>query len=230
MARRKPRRRPGILKGILPVLAVCVPLGSAGPVQRAPWWEARLAITVRGSYDVKPPRTSFTGEFTYGIRWEGIMVPDGLDVLLYHTRIGGEEWQVREKAAGPGGTRLLTEKDAPQKPGFRFNYVLRVDREFLFDFAVAGAAVPLGPSPDHFDLDLPRSAAHGEAAAGGYDDFIIKGTNRIAVPVDVLEKRTFERSFSWEWKRGRWTAAESGTVWLAGSHKVTVVLTLTRHN
>jgi hypothetical protein len=48
--------------------------------------------------------------------------------------------------------------------------------------------------------------------------------------VEGLEKRTLEKSFSWEWKRGRWAAAESGTVWLASSHKATAVLTLIRHN
>jgi hypothetical protein len=230
MAGRKPPRRPRILKRVLSVLVVCVPLAPLGTVQRAPWWEARLALTVRGTYEVKPPRGSFSGEFTHGARWVGIMEPDEMDILLYHTRTGEEDWQVREKAAGPEGTRLLTEKDTAQRPALHVNYVVRVGRELVFDIAVEGFIVPLGPSPDRFDLELPCSKNHGGATAGGYDDFITGGTNRIAIPVEGLEKRTLEKSFSWEWKRGRWAAAESGTVWLASSHKATAVLTLIRHN
>jgi len=219
-----------ILKRVLPVLAAVAPLTSLGPVQRTPWWEARLALSVRGAYMVKGPNASFTGEFVYGARWGGILERDGMDVLVYHTQIGDEGWEVRERAARPEGTRVLTEKDAPEKPGLRVNYILRMGRDLLFDVSVEGFKIPLGVWPDRFDLDLPCSSEHGGAAASGYDDFITKGTNRIAIGVDGLERGTLEKSFSWEWKRERWTAAGSGTVWLAGSHQASVILTLIRHN
>jgi len=227
MVRREPARLPWILRTVLAVAVLLCPLG---PAQKAPWWEARVALTVRGDYAVKAPQASFIGEFTYGARWAGTMEPDGPDVLLYHSRTDEEQWEVREKDAGSGGTRVLTEKDVPQRPSLHVNYVLRLDRELLFDVSVEGVKIPLGAWPDRFDLDLPSSREHGGAAVGGYDDFVTRGTNRIALGPDALERRSLERSFSWDWKHERWTAAGAGTEWLAGSHKVTVVVTIIRHN
>jgi hypothetical protein len=227
MVRTKPWRLSGIVRTVLAAIALLSPLG---PAQRAPWWEARLALTVRGDYAVKAPNVSFTGEFTYSARWAGTMERDGPDLLLYHSRTDEVEWEIREKDVQPGGTRILSEKNVPERPGLRVNYVLRLDRELLFDISVEGFKIPLGVSPDRFDLDLPCSQEHGGAAAGGYDDFVTRGTNRIAVGPDALEKWSLERSFSWNWKRERWTAAGSGTLWLAGSHRVTAVVTIIRHN
>jgi hypothetical protein len=218
------------LKRVLPLLAVAVPLASLEPAPPTEWWEARLALSVRGDYMVKGPQASFTGEFAYGARWTGILERDGIDVLLYHTRISDESWEVREKAVRPEGTRLLTEKDGSKKPKLSVNYILRVDRDLLFDVSVEGVKIPLGPWPNRFDLELPCSKEHGGAPSGGYDDFITKGTNRIAIGVDGLEKGSLEKSFSWGWKRERWTAAGSGTVWLAGSHEASVIVTLIRHH
>jgi hypothetical protein len=44
-----------------------------------------------------------------------------------------------------------------------------------------------------------------------------------------LANATLEKSFSWEWKRQHWAARDRGTVQVSGSHKATVVVTLTRH-
>jgi len=230
MARTRPGAWPTIPKRALAVLAALAPLASLEPVPQTTWWEVRLALSVRGDYTVKGPNASFAGQFAFRAHWGGILERDGMDVLLYHTRLGDESWELREKAVRPEGTRVLTEKDSPEKPRLRVNYVLRTDRVLLFDFSVEGFKIPLGVWPDRFDLDLPCSQEHAGAPAGGYDDYVVRGTNRVAIDADGLERRMLEKSFAWEWKRGRWTAAGSGTVWLAGAHKTSVVLTLIRHD
>ena len=210
------------------LLAAAAPLA---PGRAAPWWEARLALTVRGSYEVKTPAASFTGEYAYGARWAGLLERDGPDLLLYHARSEEREWRLAEKAVRASGTVVLTEKDAQGRPALRVHYVLRLEGELVFDVSVGDLKVPVGASPDRLALDLPASREHGGAAAGGYDDFVTAGTNRIALGGDALEKRTTEKAFAWEWKRERWVAAASGTtVRLSGAHAVSGTISLVRHD
>ncbi|HVP89653.1 MAG TPA: hypothetical protein VMS75_00400 [Terriglobales bacterium] len=232
MSRGTPARPSGRLAIVLAPIAILLAAAPpSGPGRAAPWWEARVAITVRGGYGVKAPTASFTGEYTYGARWAGILERDGPDVLLYHARSEEREWGVREKAVRPEGTAVLTEKDAAGRPALRVHYVLRLDGDLVFDISVGGLQVPLGPCPDRVDLDLPASREHGGAAAGGYDDFVTAGTNRIALGADGMEKKTVEKPFAWEWKRERWVAAATGTtVRLAGAHRVSGTITLIRHD
>jgi hypothetical protein len=213
---------------ILPVLWLLAAGGASHPLPRPPWWEVRIALTVRGDYTVKDFETTFAGEFTCRAQWEGSMEPDGPDFLLYRTRTDVPDWEILEKAALPNATRILTQRETAEKPRLRLNYVIRQGRDLRFDFEVEGIRVPLSAWPEKFDLVLPRSKeSFGEGT--GYDDFISKGTNLVSIGDDGLERDRSEKSFSWEWKRQHWAAREKGAVFVSGSHKVSVTVTLIRH-
>jgi len=227
---RKGKRRAigPLLWGALPFLWLLTTPGAPRLLPRPQWWEIRLALTVRGDYTVRELETTFAGEFEFRALWEGTMERDGVDFLLYHTKTEAPHWEIREKAARPNATRILTEKETAEKPRLRVNYIMRQDRELRFDFEVEGIRIPLDSSAEKFDLVLPRSKeSSGEGA--GYCDSISKGSNLIAIGDDALARDRLERSFSWEWKRQGWTAQEKGAVFVAGSHKAGVTVTLIRH-
>jgi hypothetical protein len=227
---RKGKRRAigGVLQGALPFLWLFTTAGAPRLLPRPPWWEIQLALSVRGEYTVRDLGTTFTGEFEFRAQWEGTMEQDGVDFLLYHTKTDVLHWEIREKAARPKPTLILTEKETAEKPQLRVNYIMRQDRELHFNFEVEGIRIPLDASPEKFDLVLPRSRElSGEGAS--YCDSISKGSNLIAIGDDALDRGRLERSFSWEWKRQAWTAREKGAVFVAGSHKAGVTVTLIRH-
>ena len=207
------------------LVAAVPPLGPSG---KPPWWGVRLALTVRGTYVVKDPERAFAGEFTYKALWEGTMERDGEDFLVYHAKTDVQEWAIREKATLPGSTRVLTEKDVSEGPELQMNYILRQGDDVRFDFEVKGFPVPLGPSPEKFELVLPSSREDSEEGAD-YAASIAKGTNRVQIAGDGLEKASLEKSFSWDWKRQQWAVRGNGAVQVGGSHKVTVVITIARH-
>jgi hypothetical protein len=227
---RKGKRRAigAVLRGALPFLWLFTAAGAPRLLPRPPWWEIRLALSVRGEYTVRDLGTTFTGEFEFRAQWEGTMEQDGVDFLLYHTKTDVPHWEIREKAARPNPTRILTEKETAEKPRLLVKYIMRQDRELRIDFEVEGIRIPLDASPEKFDLILPRSKElSGEGAS--YCNSISKGSNLIAIGDDALDRGRLERSFSWEWKRQGWTAREKAAVFVAGSHKAGVTVTLIRH-
>ena len=199
-----------------------------GPSGKPPWWGVRFALTVRGTYVVKDPERAFAGDFTYKALWEGTVERDGEDFLLYHIKTDVQDWALREKATLPGSSRILTEKDVPEEPRIQLNYILRQEEDLRFDFEVKGFQVPLGPSPEKFELVLPSSREDSEEGAA-YAASIAKGTNRIRIAEEGLEKASLEKSFAWDWKRQQWAVRGNGAVQVSGSHKVTVVITIARH-
>ncbi len=213
---------------ILVVLGLFAAVPPLGPSGKPPWWGVRFALTVRGTYAVKDPERAFTGEFTYKALWEGTMERDGEDFLLYHAKTDVQDWTIREKATLPGSSRVLTEKDVPEEPRLRLNYILRQSQDLRFDFEVEGFQVPLGLSPEKFELVLPSSREDSEEGTV-YDASISKGTNRIRIAEDGLGKANLEKSFAWDWRRQQWAVRENGAVQLSGSHKATVVITIARH-
>jgi len=218
--------RKGLRSLVVFGLFAAVPtLGTSG---KPPWWGVRFTLNVRGTYAVKEPERTFAGDFTYKANWEGTVERDGEDFLLYHAKTDVQDWTIREKDTLPGSSRVLTEKDVSEEPRLRLNYILRQGQDVRFDFEVEGFQVPLGPSPEKFELVLP-SSREGAEEGTVYDASISKGTNRIRIAEDGLEKAGLEKSFSWDWKRQQWAVRENGAVQVAGSHKVTVVVTITRH-
>jgi hypothetical protein len=229
MEKSKPGLPASFLKRILPVLWLVLSAVSFGPSPKPPWWEVHFALTVRGEYTVKGREMASAGEFSYRVRWEGTAESDGLDFLLYHVKTDIQEWVIRERDTLPNATRIVTEKDTPEKPRLHVNYILREDGDLRFDFDLEGILIPLGASLEKFDLVLPCSKEHVREGTA-YNEFIIKGSNNIAVGADGLDKETQEKSFSWEWRRQQWIAGEAGTAFVSRFHRAGVVATLIRHN
>jgi hypothetical protein len=219
-----------ILTGILPILALVTVGSPHRPPQTSPWWEVRCVLTVRGDYSVTDLDTTFNGEFQYKARWEGAMEQDGPDFRLFHVKIDVLTWEIGERTV-PQETdaSLLTEREAPQKPAFGLDYIVREGPDLLFSLGVEGLLIPLASSPEKFDLLLPRTKKAG-AERAGYDDFITKGTNAVVVGEEGLGEKSLEKTFAWEWKRRQWTVRGRGAVKLAETHKAIVVITIVRHD
>jgi len=225
--------RPGpliwILGGILPVLVFVAPMSPFRSPQSSPWWEVRCVLTVRGDYSVTDLDTTFSGEFQYKARWEGIMEQDGPDFRLFHAKADILTWEIRERSVPSPGAGVLTEKELPEKPALILNYVIRQGPDVLFSLAVEGLLIPLASSPEKFELLLPRSKELAVERTG-YDDFITKGTNAVAIAEEGLGEGSLERSFAWDWKRRHWTVRGRGAVKVAETYRATVVITLVRHD
>ena len=215
--------------GLLALLALIAPVSPRRRAQVTPWWEVRCALTVRGDYSVTDLGTTFSGEFLFKARWEGAMEQDGPDFRLFHAKAEVLAWDLREKSAPPTGAAVLTEREAPTKPALRMNYVVREGPDILFSLAVEDLLIPLATSPEKFALVLPRSKAPG-ADTAGYGDFITKGTNVVVMGEEGLGEKSLERSFAWDWKRREWTVRERGSVKFAETHKVSVIISLVRHD
>jgi hypothetical protein len=218
-----------VLRTILPVFGFLLAASTLGPSAWPSWWEVRFHLTAKGDYTVKDSKTTYSGEFLFRAQWEGTMERDGADFLLYYTGTEPQAWEVREKASLPGVIHVLTEKETVEKPRLRLNYILRQGADVLFDFSVGGIKIPLGTSPEKFNLILPRS----EQRAGGgdtYSAFVRKGKNQISIDEQDLGKRPLEKSFSWEWKSQQWISREKGVVLVASSHKAAVTVTLIPHD
>lgn len=228
MKKGKRRTIGAVLRGTLPFLWFLAAAGAPPLLPRPPWWEIRLALSVRGDYTVRNLETTCVGEFDFRAQWEGTMEQDGDDFLLYHVKTDAPRWEIREKAVRPGTARILSERETAEKPRLRVHYIMRQDRELRFEFEVEGIRIPLDPSAEKSDLVLPRSKELSGAGAG-YGDSISKGSNLIAIGDDALDRGRFERSFSWEWKRQGWSPREKGAVFVAASHKASVSITLIRH-
>jgi len=228
MARARPGPVARILAAILPALLFVPPL-SPGRPQVPPWWELRCGLTVRGDYSVTDLDTTFNGEFVYKARWEGTMERDGLDFRLFHDKAEVLAWEIREKTVPADEGVLMTEKETPDKPAFRLNYVIRHEPEIVLNLTVGDLLIPLASSPEKFDLLMPRTRAPG-ADTAVYDDFVTKGKNDAALDEAELAEKKVDKTFSWDWKRRQWTVRGRGAVKLAETHKVTLVVSLVRHD
>jgi hypothetical protein len=214
------------------IVALCLFITPAilFPQKSRVWWDVRVSLTVEGTYTVRDIGTTYSGDFTYSVQWDGSMERDGNDFLLYHTATKDLIWKIREDVSPPQEQCFVTEKDAEAKPFFELSYILR-EGEFLeVAFKVKGFSVPLASSRGMFELFLPRSGEHVENRSSvPYKNFISKGTNHISIKEKGLEKKPQENSFAWEWKRRGWILLENRTVMMAHHHKAEVIVSLVPH-
>jgi len=196
--------------------------GAAG-AGRPAWWDIEVLLTVEGRYSLRRGESVSTADFSFSNRWRGAMERDDADYLLYHANSELVRWILRERSAKKESLALQTERDAPGKPCFRMNYILGQGKDLVFDFAVDGFPVPVGESPEKFDLALPRTRGSGAGSADPrYDDFIFQGSNAVSIEEAEIYRREVERDFSWVWKHEKWLMEETESVFISNLHKAAV--------
>ena len=224
------RRARGLLAGILLVLALATVLSFSRPSPGPSWWEVSLSVTVKGSYVIEGGEAPLHGEFTCRARWAGTLELDGNDFLLYHLKTEVLEWRLAEKAGRPGGESLRLAQETSEGPRLRLNYVLREDSGFRFDYEFGEVAIPLHASPVKANLEFPRSSGHVALSPGsGYESRVSRGSNRIVIPGSDFERRSAERTFSWDWQREKRIVGGSGTFLLTQRHTAEAVVALVAH-
>ena len=196
------------------LLAGALLLAALAPARSAPearpdggpaWWSVRLTVSAEGEYrigdgTVAGGKKAVTGTYAYRARWEGRLEPDQDDFLLVHLKTEVLEWRLSERT-GAGDHMTLVETTDTPAPDLRLNYVLRDGHTVEFDFELDGAVVvPLFGGAAGVRLTLPRTATIPENFdGGGYDSGLTKGSNRVVLPAEDLDRRRAERAFSWEW-------------------------------
>jgi hypothetical protein len=220
----------GPLLGALLVLALAAALSFSRPTPGPSWWEVSLSVTVKGSYVIEGAEAPLRGEFTCRARWAGTLELDGNDFLLYHLKTEVLEWRLAEKSGLPRGESLLLAQEISEAPRLRLNYVLREGSGLRFDFEFREVSVPLHASPVKVVLEFPRSSGQAVLSPGsGYGSCVGSGSNRVLLPGSDLERRAAERKFSWEWRRAKRLAGDSGIFLVTQHHTAEAVVVLVAH-
>jgi hypothetical protein len=224
------RRALGPPAAILIALAAAAALSFSRPSSGPAWWEISLSVTVKGSYVIEGGEVPLRGEFTCRARWSGTIESDGSDFLLYLLKTEVLEWRLAEKAGLPKAASLLLVQETSEAPRLRLNYVLREGSDLRLDYEFDEVSIPLHASPVKANLEFPRSSGHLALVPGsGYESRVNKGSNRIVIPGSDLERRSAERTFSWEWQREKRITGDAGTSLLTQSHTVEAVVSLVAH-
>lgn len=209
-------------------------LASVKAIPRSPvspeFWELRIHIKMKGNYETREGKTNYSGQYAYAAQWTGCLVADEPDFLIYYENDKLLEWKAQEKEKGQEGSKSLSTEEFSKKPRFEFNYILKKERQFHFDFAVDGFDIPQSPSRYKHPLLLAATAEHTERTGDNfYGRNITKGSNQIRIPQESFFGDRMSQSFSWSWKDERWMKREDGVVFLSHSHDVDVEVTIIPH-
>lgn len=199
---------------------------TGGPGKAAATWEVRLTVAVKGAYGLKGEGRSVSGEYVCRALFEGRLLPDGDDFLLVHDRTEALEWSLRERGgqAGEAGGPAIA---GPPPPVLRLNYVLKDKRVVEIDFEFEGVTVPVRSLGLEIPLELPRSARPARAKPG-YDDLVLRGSNRVVLPAADLDRRHSERTFAWSWRRHELRQDGSRVFLETQDHSVEAVVAVVR--
>lgn len=224
---------PPAASGILTALALLwLSLSQAAAGAKAPaWWDIEILLTVDGKYGLRQGDSVATADFAFSTRWRGSIERDDADYLLYHANSELIRWTLREKSLNEDILSLLTESDAAGKPSFRMNYILSQGDDLVFDFAVEGFPVPVGPAPARFDLALPKTRGGAEHSTDSrYDDFVVHGSNAVRINEAKIYRGAVERNFSWSWKHEKWLMGQTENIFISNLHKASVKIIVVPHN
>jgi hypothetical protein len=223
-----------LLPGLLVFSLVLIqPAGShvTGPVQDPPlWWEIVLDLRTQGEYRLEESGRRFLGNYTFAIRWLGCMERDDDDYVLYPLDCELRTWDAQETASASNTLAFFTTSDFRDRPSFIFNYIFRQGHELHLDFNVSGIVIPQPESADSALLLFPASAENNQHDNEmSYNNFVTKGSNRIALEETEIYAGRLERTYSWTWKNERWTLKQQQTIFTSHSHEVEVKLTIIPH-
>ncbi len=191
------------------------------------WWDVALNLQVHGNYLVRGEGTAISGDFAYRARWQGTMERDEDDFRLFHKDAKNLLWEVREQVQGPQAVHVFSEKDVPEEPQFTMNYILKNDNLLDFYFLVDGIPIPLSATSSKFDLVLPCSSEPlSSQSAFFYNAHVFKGSNRITIPEVEIARKSFEKSFTWEWLCHQWMHIEDNLSFISNRHQAEVTVSL----
>jgi hypothetical protein len=191
------------------------------------WWEISLYLKAEGDYKLDEGGPSAVGFFSFAVQWTGWLEKDDHDYVLYRLDCKLCDWEAGETFSLPETSRILTTNDFPDKPGFNLKYLIRVGDSLNFDFLVDGMAVPHAHLEDAFPLLLPSSEQNDQKKSEiNYNNCVIKGSNRVAVPESELYSGPVSRAYAWTWKNQQWVLKQQRAVFTSQSHRVKVNLTI----
>ncbi len=223
---------------LLPVLLAFAlvlirPAGSnvSGPGQDPPlWWEISLDLRTQGDYRLEAREGRFVGNYTFAVRWLGTMERDDHDYLLYPLDCDLRTWDAQETASASNAVTFFTTTDFRDRPSFIFNYIFRKGSELHLDFSVNGIVIPQAEGPERILLLFPASAENKQHDYEvSYNNFVAKGSNRIALEETEIYAGRLERTYSWTWRSKRWTLKQQQTIFTSHSHEVEVKLAIIPH-
>jgi hypothetical protein len=214
-------------------LVLVRPVGShvSGPGQDPPlWWEIILDLRTQGEYRLEAREGKFSGSYTFAVRWQGSMERDDHDYLLYPLDCDLRAWDAQETASASNAVTFFTTSDFRDRPSFTFNYIFHPGQELHLDFRVNGITIPQAENPDMTLLLFPASAENNQQGDEiSYNNFVTKGSNRIALEETEIYEGRLKRAYSWTWKNQRWTLKQQQTIFTSHSHEVEVKLTIIPH-
>ena len=214
--------------GLLIAAAIGAGGASSGPLPPAPSWNVVLKVKAEGDYRSESSQARTDGTYSAEFEWTGTIAKDGDDFLLVHTGCVLKEWRIEERTSEGEIIRMLSERDAPDKPELKVNYALNIEGRVRFDFAVSGIDVPLDGSAQSFPLILPVSAESGSKAGTiAYNTGVNSGSNDVAVDAARLARGSVEEIFTWAWRRQAWVQKSDSVIFQANGHKAKVALTIT---
>jgi len=190
-------------------------------------WNVVLRVTAEGDYRSESSLARTDGTYALEFEWTGTIDKDGDDFLLVHTGCVLKAWRIEERTSEGEIIRILSERDAPDKPELKVNYALNDEGRVRFDFAVAGIDVPLAGSTESFRLALPVSAESGsKTGTVAYNTAVNSGSNDVAVDAAKIMSGPVEETFAWTWRRQAWVQRSDSLVFQTSGHKAKVTLTI----
>jgi hypothetical protein len=194
------------------------------------WWEIILDLRTQGEYRLEGRGERFLGNYTFAIRWLGCIERDDHDYLLYPLDCELRTWDAQETASASDAITFFTTSDFRDRPSFTFNYIIRQGHELHLDFNVTGIVIPQAEGSDSSLLLFPASAENDQHDYEvRYNNFVTKGSNRIALEETKIYAGRLERTYSWTWKNERWTLKQQQTIFTSHSHEVEVKLAIIPH-
>ncbi len=203
----------------------------SGPGQDPPlWWEIILDLRAQGEYRLEGGEGRFLGNYTFAVRWLGSMERDDHDYLLYPLDCDLRAWDAQESGSGSNAVTFFKTSDFRGRPSFVFNYIFRKGSELHFDFIVNGIVIPQAEAPEKILLLFPASAENNQRDGEmSYNNFVTKGSNRIALEETEIYAGRLERTYSWTWKSQRWKMKQQQTIFVSHNHEVDVKLAIIPH-
>jgi hypothetical protein len=220
-------------RGILAAISLCWLFPAPGRLPGRPLpgkWDIQIVVEAEGRYGLETRESRHDGSFKLRVHWLGLMERDDEDFLVLHKERSLEKWEAEERSSRGTELALLKTGDFTERPELRVNYVLNEKGDLLIDFSVVGFDIPRALSTEVFPLALP-TAADGRSWSIGqaYDPFVIKGSNRIAIPLASILKGPEVRKFLWTWRYRGWLPRADQNLLVTQSHDAVVTVAITPH-